>query len=80
MHANNNSMVGYVPDSQRCRLLKRQLSNRSIRSKFENEMQDFASWVARDPGGITGWWYGPIGQGFWQDFEDLAKPEGAQDD
>lgn len=50
MHA-NNAMAG--TDKDRCRLLKRQLSNRALRQKSEDEFKDFASWIIRSPGTLS---------------------------
>lgn len=49
------------------KLLKRQISRRTARSRAEDELLSFASWVARDPGPIGGENYGAMGQGFWSE-------------
>ncbi|KAG8806022.1 hypothetical protein FRC19_007510, partial [Serendipita sp. 401] len=54
-----------VPPEDRFRALELQISRRALRSKSENEFLDFALWVARDPGPISGSSYGAVGQGFW---------------
>ncbi|KAG8803903.1 hypothetical protein FRC16_002398 [Serendipita sp. 398] len=54
-------------DEYRCRRLKRQLSRRALRAKPEDEFRDFASWVCRKPGGVSGIYYGSMGQGFWEE-------------
>ncbi|KAG8866815.1 hypothetical protein FRC20_007474 [Serendipita sp. 405] len=54
-----------VPPEDRFRALELQISRRALRSKSENEFLDFALWVARDPGPISGSSYGAMGQGFW---------------
>ncbi|KAG8809114.1 hypothetical protein FRC17_003608 [Serendipita sp. 399] len=52
-------------DDDRYRRFQRQLSRRAIRAKPEDEFKDFASWISRKPGGISGYNYGAMGQGFW---------------
>lgn len=69
MHANNSGIL--ADDEDRCRLFKRQLSNRALRARktWNDEMKDFVSWIVRDPGTIGGYRYGPMAQGFWYDFD-----------
>ncbi|PVF98261.1 hypothetical protein CPB86DRAFT_797410 [Serendipita vermifera] len=52
-------------DEDRTVLLTRQLSRRSLRRKSENEYKDFAEWVRRHPGFLTGYPYGGLGYRFW---------------
>ncbi|KAG8810839.1 hypothetical protein FRC17_002740 [Serendipita sp. 399] len=63
----------------RYKLLRQQISRRALRSKTENEFLDFALWVARDPGPISGENYGAMGQGFWweafRDSEEESEEE-----
>lgn len=68
MHA-NNAMPG--TDGDRCKVLRRQFSNRALRRKTEDEYKDFASWIVRSPGTISGYAYGEMG--------DFLKDEDCQD-
>ncbi|PVF98265.1 hypothetical protein CPB86DRAFT_825813 [Serendipita vermifera] len=52
---------------ERTMLLRRQLSRRALRRKSEDEYGDFIEWIKRDPGGISGYNYGAMGQGFWEE-------------
>lgn len=74
----NNGIVG--EDDDHCKLLRRQLSNRALRKKSENELRDFVSWVIRDPGSIGGYDYGPMGQGFWSDVQGDNGDDDDDDD
>ncbi|KAG8831070.1 hypothetical protein FRC17_003735 [Serendipita sp. 399] len=69
--------------TDRYNLLRQQISRRALRSKTENEFLDFALWVARDPGPISGENYGAMGQGFWGDVfkdpEEESEEESAEE-
>ncbi|KAG8850197.1 hypothetical protein FRB91_009285 [Serendipita sp. 411] len=76
----DNDLVKMTEEA-RFRLLRLQISRRALRSKAENEFLDFALWVARDPGEISGGLYGPMGRGFWPAAfdEDRAIEEEEED-
>ncbi|PVF98266.1 hypothetical protein CPB86DRAFT_362005 [Serendipita vermifera] len=64
---------------ERTRLLIRQLSRRALRRKSEDEYKDFMEWIRRDPGGISGYHYGAMGQGFWWEVAPKYYSDGHSD-
>jgi hypothetical protein len=67
------------PHEERTRLLRRQLSRRALRRKPEDEYKDFIEWIKRSPGGISGYSYGAMGQGFWDEVAPKYYSDGHSD-
>lgn len=75
----SNSLM-QIEEEVRIHALITQLSRRALRRKSEDEFKDFAYWVRRDPGDISGERYGPIGQGFWPDAEEYDDYDDEDDE
>jgi hypothetical protein len=73
MHSNS---IMSRPEEEKTMLLKRQLSRRALRRKPEDEYEDFAAWIQRDPGRIAGYEYGGLGQGFWPEVAPMDDSDG----
>jgi len=54
----NSNLKNLALQQERTDLLKRQLFLRSFRKRSEDEYKDFAMWVRRGPGSISGESYG----------------------